>query len=223
MTVDRAEVLRYMRMGHVQPDAILETRLSAVEREVLSVIRPTAYWQLVPVEGSYPSYHVGSLELTSERLWKTIAGCRHAFLFCATLGAGVDALLRRCGHRSAADLVMVQAVSTALIETFCDECQEKMLQEPAVCGESLRMRFSPGYGDLSLEVQKPLLTALDSSRRAGITLLDSLLMVPSKSVSAIIGVGPADGQTARHDCRHCAKTDCAFRAPPPTSAGHDGA
>ena len=118
---------------------------------------------------------------------------------------------------------MVQAVSTALIETFCAECQEKMLQEPAVCGESLRMRFSPGYGDLSLEVQKPLLTALDSSRRAGITLLDSLLMVPSKSVSAIIGVGPADGQTARHDCRHCAKTDCAFRATPPTSAGHDGA
>lgn len=219
MTIDRAEVLRYMRMGHVQPDAILEARLSTVEKEVLSVIRPTAYWHLVPIEGEFPSYRVGSLELSSEKLWNTIRGCRHAFLFCATLGAGVDALLRKCGHRSAADLVMVQAISTALIETFCDECQEKMLQEPAVCGESLRMRFSPGYGDLPLEVQKPLMTALDSSRRAGITLTDSMLMIPSKSVSAIIGVGPSDGKPAKHDCRLCNKTDCAFRVTPPTSAG----
>ena len=211
LTVDRQEVLRYLRMGRVQPDEVLESRLSAIEKEVLSVLRPTAYWQLVPIEGAYPSYRVGSLELTSAKLWETLRGCRHAFLFCATLGAGVDALLRRCGHRSAADLVMVQAVSTALIETYCDECQEKMLQEPAVCGESLRMRFSPGYGDLSLEVQRPLLTVLDASRRAGITLLDSLLMVPSKSVSAIIGVGPTDGKTAKHDCQACAKEDCAFR------------
>lgn len=211
MTIDRAEVLRYMRMGRVQPDAILEERLSSVEKEVLAAIRPAAYWQLVPVEGACPSYRVGSLNLTSTRLWDTLAGCRHAFLFCATLGAGVDALLRKCGHRSAADLVMVQAVSTALIETFCDECQERMLQEPAVCGETLRMRFSPGYGDLPLEVQRPLLTALDSSRRAGITLTDSLLMIPSKSVSAIVGVGLSDGGAAKHDCRLCTKVDCAFR------------
>lgn len=165
----------------------------------------------MPVEGDAAAYRVGSLALTSARLWETICGCRHAFLFCATLGAGVDALLRTCGHRSAADLVMVQAVSTALIETFCDECEEKMLQEPAVCGETLRMRFSPGYGDLPLEVQKPLLTALDSARRAGITLSETMLMMPSKSVSAIIGVGPSDGRPVRHDCRLCAKKDCAFR------------
>lgn len=211
LTVDRAEVLRYLRMGNVRPDAILEERLSSVEREVMSVIRPTAYWQLVPVEGALPAYRVGSLELTSAKLWRTIEGCRHAFLFCATLGAGVDALLRRCGHRSAADLVMVQAVSTALIETYCDECEKRMLQEPAVCGETLRMRFSPGYGDLPLEVQKPLLTALDSTRRAGIVLTDSLLMVPSKSVSAIVGVGTDDGRPAKHDCRLCDKKDCVFR------------
>ena len=211
MTVDRAEVLRYLRMGRVRPDAVLEARLAAVEREVLAAVRPTAYWQLVPVAGCAGSYRVGSLELTSRSLWETLAGCRHAFLFCATLGAGVDRLLRTCGHRSAADLVMVQAVSTALVETYCDDCAAKMLQEPAVIGETLRMRFSPGYGDLPLETQKPLLTALDSARRAGITLSDTFLMMPSKSVSAIIGVGPADGRPAKHDCRLCAKTDCAFR------------
>ncbi|MGN0854865.1 MAG: vitamin B12 dependent-methionine synthase activation domain-containing protein [Kiritimatiellia bacterium] len=192
MTVDRAETLRYLRVGRVPPDAVLEARLAAVEKEVLAVVRPTAYWQLVPVEPPAPGsvrYRVGSLALSSAKLWAALRGCRHAFLFCATLGAGVDALLRTCGQRSAADLVMAQAVATALIEAYCDECQSKMLQDPAVRGESLRMRFSPGYGDLPLAVQRPLLAALDSVRRAGITLTEALLMLPSKSVSAIIGAG----------------------------------
>lgn len=212
MEVNRSEALRYMRMGNVRPDAVLEARLSAIEKEVLAVVRPSAYWQLVPVAGEAAAYRVGNLELTSRGLWETIRGCRHAFLFCATLGAGVDALLRTCGHRSAADLVMAQAVSTALVETYCDECEQKMLQEPAVCGETLRMRFSPGYGDLPLETQRPLLAALDAARRAGITLSETMLMMPSKSVSAIIGVGPGAGRTAPRDCRRCGKADCAFRA-----------
>ena len=65
-----------------------------------------------------------------------------------------------------------------------------MRQEPAVRGETLRMRYSPGYGDLPLEAQRPLLAALDAARQAGITLSSALLMMPSKSVSAIIGAGP---------------------------------
>ena len=206
MEVDRSEVLRYMRMGRVQPDAVLAARLSAVEHEVLAAIRPAAYWQLVPVAGTAASYRVGSLELASRSLWETIRGCRHAFLFCATLGAGVDALLRTCGHRSAADLVMAQAVATALIETYCDDCAAQMLQERAICGETLRMRFSPGYGDLPLAVQKPLLAALDATRRAGITLSEAMLMMPSKSVSAIVGVGPEGGR------RRCDRGDCDFGA-----------
>lgn len=195
MQVDRGEVLRYLRMGGVRPDAAFEERLAAVEKEVVSVVRPAAYWQLVPVVAhADETYDVGPLLLSSRALWKTLNGCRHAYLFCATLGAGVDALLRTFGHRSAADLVMAQAVSTALVEAYCDACGARMLAEPAVKGESLRMRFSPGYGDLPLAAQRPLLTALDASRRAGITLTDTMLMMPSKSVSAIIGVGPGEGK-----------------------------
>lgn len=188
MTPDRGEILRYMRMGRAEPDEVLAERLDAVEREVLAAVRPASYWQLVPVEFRADEYSVGNLILRSSDLRRTLEGCRHAFLFCATLGAGVDALLRRYGQTSAADLLMVQAVSTALIENYCDECGEKMLLESAVHGETLRMRFSPGYGDLPLAAQKDLLAHLDSVRRAGITLTDTMLMVPSKSVSAIIGV-----------------------------------
>ena len=179
-----------MRMGTAAPDAELERRLDVVEKQVLAAVRPASYWQLVPVSGlSERTYAVGGLRLESDGLRRVIDGCRHAFLFCATLGAGVDALLRRFGQTSAADLLMVQALSAALIESYCDDCEGQMAAEPAVRGESLRMRFSPGYGDLPLTVQADLLAHLDSARRIGVTLTESMLMIPSKSVSAIIGVG----------------------------------
>ena len=190
MRLDRGEVRRYMRMGTAAPDAEFERRLDAIERQVLAAVRPASYWQLVPVAGlTERTYSVGGLRLESNGLRRVIAGCRHAFLFCATLGPGVDALLRRFGQTSAADLLMVQGVSAALIESYCDECEERMAAEPAVRGETLRMRYSPGYGDLPLTVQRDLLAHLDSVRRIGVTLTESMLMIPSKSVSAIIGVG----------------------------------
>ena len=213
MQVDRAEVLRYLRMGVAEPDAVLSGRLARVEREVLAACRPASSWRLEPVSfGPEPGdLRIGPLAVRSCALARTLRGCRHAFLFCATLGAGVDALLRRYSQTSGADALMAQAVATAAVESWCDECRAKLLAEPAVAGESLRMRFSPGYGDLSLETQRPLLEILDSARRAGIVLTETLLMVPSKSVSAVIGAGPGPADPPHAGCAACGKADCAYR------------
>ena len=211
MKIDRAETLRYLRMGGVEPDAALARRLARVEDEVRAACRPAAYWRLERVEEGAEAGDLvlGPLEVRSRDLARVLRGCRHAFLFCATLGAGVDALLRRYSQTSGADALMAQAAATAAIEGWCDACGEKLLAEPAVAGERLRMRFSPGYGDLPLAVQRPLLQILDSARRAGIVLTKTCLMVPSKSVSAIIGAGPAAPCPA--GCRACSKTECEYR------------
>lgn len=213
MTFDRAETLRYLRMGGVEPDAVLTRRLSRVEDEVRSACRPSAYWRLETIaRGTVPGdLALGPLRVHSCRLAQVLQGCRHAFLFCATLGAGVDTLLRRYSQTSGADALMAQAVATAAIEGWCDECQTKLLAEPAVAGEFLRMRFSPGYGDLPLETQRPLLQVLDSARRAGIVLTETCLMIPSKSVSAVIGVGPKPTVELPSGCCTCAKKDCEYR------------
>lgn len=213
MKIDRAETLRYMRMGTAEPDAILNERLNRVEGEVLAACRPASYWRLETVSfGEIPGrIQIGPLSVQSCALARVLHGCRHAFLFCATLGAGVDALLRRYSQISGADALMAQAAATAAIESYCDSCQGALLKEPAVAGEQLRMRFSPGYGDLPLEVQRPLLQILDSGRRAGIVLSDTMLMIPSKSVSAIIGVGTSLASPPSSGCGSCSKVDCAYR------------
>lgn len=213
MKIDRAETLRYLRMGGVEPDAALARRLACVEDEVRAACRPAAFWRLERVEEGAEAGDLvlGPLEVRSRDLARVLRGCRHAFLFCATLGAGVDALLRRYSQTSGADALMAQAAATAAIEGWCDVCGEKLLAEPAVAGERLRMRFSPGYGDLPLAVQRPLLQILDSARRAGIVLTETCLMVPSKSVSAIIGAGPGPAAPCPAGCRACSKTECEYR------------
>ena len=183
-----------MRAGGVRPEASLASRLDELEGEVLKAARPAAYWRLEPVvRKADGAYAVGPLGLTSGDLARELEGCAHAFLFVATLGTGVDALLRRCSVTSAADALLVQGLSTSLIESWCDDCGRRMLDEVKAADETLRRRFSPGYGDLPLEVQRPLLAALDATRRVGVSLTDGLLMVPSKSVSAIVGVGKREG------------------------------
>ena len=213
MEIDRAEVLRYLRMGGAQPDPVLEARLARVEGEVRQASRPASYWRLEPVtRGDGPGeLKIGPLAVRSCALARTLRGCRHAFLFCATLGADVDALLRRYSQTSGADALMAQAVATAALEAYCDDCRARLLAEPAVAGERLRFRFAPGYGDLSLETQRPLLQILDSARRAGIVLTETLLMVPSKSVSAVIGAGPEPTDPPQTGCAACGKTDCEYR------------
>ncbi|MDO4366951.1 MAG: vitamin B12 dependent-methionine synthase activation domain-containing protein [bacterium] len=213
MKIDRAETLRYLRMGGVEPDAVLARRLARVEDEVRAACRPAAYWRLETVAAGTEAGDLvlGPLEVRSRDLARVLRGCRHAFLFCATLGAGVDALLRRYSQTSGADALMAQAAATVAIEGWCDACAEKLLAESAVAGERLRMRFSPGYGDLPLAVQRPLLQILDSARRAGIVLTETCLMIPSKSVSAIIGVGPEPAAPCPAGCRACSKTECEYR------------
>jgi cobalamin-dependent methionine synthase I len=98
-----------------------------------------------------------------------------------------------------------------MLETYCDQQNEKLKQEYLERGLYLRPRFSPGYGDFPLECQTALAGALELNKRIGITLTDSLLMAPSKSVTAVIGISNIPRTCTVHGCEACAKTDCAYR------------
>ena len=75
----------------------------------------------------------------------------------------------------------------------------------------MKPRFSPGYGDLSLEMQRDIFRVLDCPRKIGLTLNESLLMSPSKSVTAIIGISGEEYQQEKNKCGVCQNSDCAFR------------
>ena len=180
-TIDLCEVALYLRLGTQKLDAALAEKMASMREEALRVIRPARVWRRIAwpkTEGAFD---------TSRKLARHLDGCHAAYLVCGTLGTGFDALLRRVSVKSAADTLVLQAVGTAAIEEWMD-CVENEIRAELAPGETLVRRYSPGYGDFSLDAQRELLGMLDSPRKVGVSLTDTLLMAPSKSVSAVIGV-----------------------------------
>ena len=128
---------------------------------------------------------LGVMQVCSASLAAHLAGCKRVILFAATLGAGFDRELQKQTRLSPARAYELQMQGLRGIEAFCDTlCAE--LEK--VQGKTLRKRFSPGYGDLSLEVQREIFRVLAPAKHIGLCLSDSCVMTPSKSVTAFVGV-----------------------------------
>ena len=180
MTVTLQDVLPYLRMGgNRPPDAALAERIAGLTDDALATVRPARTWRRMAT----PAHWLDGSRALSMRL----AGCRDAYLACGTLGASFDAWHRMVSVKSAADALIAQAVGAAAIEKVMDSVEDDIRAELAPC-ETLVKRYSLGYGDFPLEAQRELLALIDAPRKVGVSLTDSLLMVPSKSVSAVIGV-----------------------------------
>ena len=126
----------------------------------------------------------GIFTARSRLLAKNLRGCNRALLFAATVGHGIDRKIMKYSALSPSRSLALQAIGTERVEALCDEFECEM----SLLYKGLRPRFSPGYGDLSLELQGEVFKALEPQKHLGIFLRESMLMVPSKSVTAFIGI-----------------------------------
>ena len=113
-----------------------------------------------------------------------LKGVEVVFL-CGTIGAEFDAWQRRLSVTSAADALLSQQIGLNAVEKVMDELEKRLRLEVEVEGRKLRPRRSPGYGDLPLELSRRILDELDATKKIGVSITDSNLLVPSKSVTAI--------------------------------------
>ncbi|MBQ7828072.1 MAG: Vitamin B12 dependent methionine synthase activation subunit [Clostridia bacterium] len=147
-----------------------------------------------------------SFSLESEKLCTNLAGCDKVILFAATVGVGIDRLIARYGRISPSKALMLQAIGAERIEALCDSFCNDLAREYET---TIRPRFSPGYGDLPLDCQKQIFALLDCERRIGLTLGDSLLMSPTKSVTAFAGLGGKEKNNNK--CGGCNSPDSSIR------------
>ena len=135
---------------------------------------------------SFPQEDVvdlGFARAESHSLYRNLKGCGEGFVMAVTIGIGTERLLNRLSLLSNAEHFITDALASAAVEAVCDRAEE-IIKGDLVC----RPRFSPGYGDLSLEIQPKLLAMVEGQKLLGITLSNSLLMSPMKSITAIMGV-----------------------------------
>ena len=155
--------------------------------ECLAVLRANmrcryAYARMpVAVEGDVCDF--GFMQVQSRALGRNLDGCAEAYIFAVTLGAQVDRLLMRLAAVSQSDRFITDALASSAAESLC-ECVSRQLAAGLRC----RPRFSPGYGDFSINFQPLVLDRLNAGSYLGITLTDALMMVPSKSITAVMGI-----------------------------------
>ena len=182
-------------------------------RECLDTAHPVITYRVVyrrlPVSIAGSLCDFGVMKVASKGLARNLSGCQEAVLFAATLGAGFDRLLGRASKTSPARAALLQAIGTERVEALCDAFAEYLTRE---VGLPLRPRFSPGYGDLPLSLQREICSLLECGKWLGIYLNESLLMSPSKSVTAFYGLGGEGVSLQEGKCRSCRKIDCEYRS-----------
>lgn len=186
MNVDRKEILRYLSAGDMPPellDPLIDRAVSLAERAVC----PRSVSAVYTCETKENGVFVGGIWFAGSSLGKNLRPCRRTFLLAVTLGAEADLLLRREAQRGATNGAVMQAVLTECIEQACDQA-ERELTSALAPGERLRPRFSLGYGDTLLSDQKSFFALLPVTKRLGVSLSDSFLMTPTKSVTAFVGI-----------------------------------
>ena len=132
---------------------------------------------------------------------KMLAQCHRAALLACTLGARFDLALTAMQARNMARAVILDACGSALVEQGCDEAEKEL--SARFPGRYLTDRFSPGYGDLPLELQRDICAALDTPRRLGLHVTESLLLNPVKSVTAVIGLSDRPQMARVRGCDYC--------------------
>lgn len=180
LVIDWREV--WARLGGA--GALSQEKIEETRRELMAVATPAFAARELPIlVNNGECISAGELIIASRDFAKTVSGHRSILVIGATLGAGVDRLIHKKSAISMAEGFIYDAVASAMAESLIILAEERAVEKREHSG-----RFSPGYGDMPLDLQEKIIPLVDGGRLLGIALNESKLMSPSKSVTALIGV-----------------------------------
>lgn len=224
--VNRKEVERYLGFRGVNGiDEEMAKSIDSCIAEMQEKVSPRYTYKTFPIEWKFSYKYIpeenrkeknvscefAGIKVSSGNLLKNLDSCAEIVLMAVTLGPAPDMLVRKSEVRDMLRAYIYQAVGAAMAEAWCDEINEKIVQEAKGRGMFARPRFSPGYGDFPLEVQKDFERILEMPKTVGITLSDSLLMTPTKSITAVVGLTEIDSNCERSGCEQCSMAGkCAY-------------
>lgn len=193
------EILLYLGYRGQEYTEELEEQIRRCEKKVVAAAEPRLIWRRFSVD----SADFSALMLTGKDMEELLEGCQEAALMAVTLGQGIDRLLARNSVSNMADAVIMDACASAAIENVADHFETDLREELEAEGLYVSDRFSPGYGDLPLSAQKQICAALDTGRKIGLSLSSSLLMIPGKSVTAVLGISDKPKPLRKRGCETC--------------------
>ena len=202
MNVPESDILRYI--GVKIPDESIVKKVAEATDAVLKVAEPKGVYKKF-------AYRNGVLtdinyRLQGKDIIKHLGNADEVVVMAVTLGLKVDIETARLNKISETRAFLFDAAASAAIEAFADEFTDGIAAE---IGSPVGDRFSPGYGDLPISIQRDIQTMLSADTKIGLAVEKNHTLIPLKSITAIAPVGVK--RCLHHDCKKCNKTDCAFR------------
>lgn len=211
--IPKTLALRYLGWRGDELPADVNAQVDAALAQMETAFAPRTVWRrLSLLEKGRPVLKNSGLVLPGADMPALLRDCESCVLFALTLGDGPEALIRRAMTRSPSEGLILDACASAACENACDDLQRALEQE--LCGDALFAtdRYSPGYGDLPLSLQPDFLSLLDAGRRIGLTLTESNMMLPRKSVTALFGLADRPQGKRMYGCARCSlRKTCSFR------------
>lgn len=188
---DFKEVARYLGYRRAAPpEADVSALMEKAAGEMQAVMKAQAVFEIYDlsvISAGSTTVSFADVTLNSRDLGRNLAGCSQVALLAATIGPQVDALIRRHSSLDPVYASILQATGAMFIEELVDLTNSEIKKIAAAQGLKTKPRYSPGYGDVSLQVQKDFFRLLPCTR-IGLTLMDTLIMAPEKSVTAFVGL-----------------------------------
>ncbi len=210
--INRSEALRYM--GYKKDMDIKNTEhiLDKCEKELLSVIKPRFCYRIFDIDkkGDPLSFKGCKLTLEGNDIAAHLRGCDKAVIMAATLSSDTDKLINRYKVRDMTSAFILDCMASAAIEQVCDMAQSEIIKAHHI--KNITWRFSPGYGDLSIKLQREMIACLNGERLIGLTATENNILMPRKSVTAIMGISDNEIPKGKRGCAICSMANvCQYR------------
>lgn len=201
-SLNRNEAIRYLGGSGIKLNYRMDALMDECEKEILTKANPKYLY----IEKELPCNEI----IKGKDIEKHLSGCKKAVLMCATLGTEIDRVIRINQISDMAKAVILDSFASVAAEQLCNKVNEIIAEKYS--DYYTTFRFSPGYGDYPIEMQNYFLQMLDAPRKIGLTTNSNYLLVPTKSVTAVIGLSKSPIERKRLGCASCIVRDnCQFR------------
>ena len=197
------DVLRYIGIPKDKADEQIKEKVEESFKVLHQVATPKIAYQKIKValEGDKVILQGMPNGLQSRDLVKLLKNSKSCFIMAATLGIEVDRKIANLQKIDILQAMIIDACASVLIDDVCDQAEIEIMNR-LEAGQYLTMRFSPGYGDVPLEFSEEILDMLMAQKRIGLTLTKTHILLPTKSITALIGLSNQK-ENRQKSCGHC--------------------
>lgn len=216
ININKEEVLRYLGYNGQNIDINLNDKIDFCIDETKDNVDIKYTYEVFDIETDIDSNTVSfkdcNFKIHSKDVSKLLINCDQCILMAVTLGFRIEQNIRRYSYNNLTKGIIIDSCATTSVEEVCDRLQQHINYKFSKENKYLTMRYSPGYGDLDIKINKEILNLLNANKTIGVSVTDAGIMMPRKSVVALIGVSKFEIKQEKRTCENCLnKNNCEYR------------